>query len=90
MSPDRQFRRHEIAVRARAYLKGLIPRSSVLEDVEAADWEDPLMRPLLEVIQNAPKKSRFSGLWGVAYDSFVAKTEALIDAVDSEKTTADQ
>jgi hypothetical protein len=88
MSPDRQHRRHEIAVRARAYLKGMIPRSSVLEDLEAADWEDPLLRPLLEVIQNAPKKSRFSGLWGVAYDAFIAKTEALIDAVDPETTKA--
>lgn len=88
MSPDRQYRRHEIAVRARAYLKGMIPRSSVLEDLEAEDWEDPLMRPLLEVIQNAPKKSRFSGLWGVAYDAFIAKTEALIDAVDPETSKA--
>ena len=82
MSTDRQYRRHEIAVRARAYLEGLIPRSTVLEDLEASDWEDPRLRPLLEVIQNAPKKSRFSGLWGRAYDAFVLQTRALIDSVD--------
>src|SRR5512147_89508 len=82
MSPVSQYRRHEIAVRARAYLQGMIPRSSVLEGLEASDWEDPLLRPLLETIQNAPKKSRFSGLWGRAYDAFVAQTQALIDAVD--------
>jgi hypothetical protein len=82
MSTDRQYRRHEIAVRARAYLEGLIPRSTVLEDLEASDWEDPLLRPLLETIQNAPKKSRFSGLWGRAYDAFVHQTRALIDSVD--------
>ncbi len=84
MSADRSRRRHEIAVRARAYLQGMIPRSTVLEDLEAGDWEDPLLRPLLESIQNAPKKSRFSGLWGRAYDAFVAQTEALIDAADHE------
>lgn len=82
MTPDRQYRRHEIAVRARAYLEGLVPRSTVLEDLEASDWEDPVLRPLLDVIHNAPKKSRFSGLWGRAYDAFVAQTQALIDAVD--------
>jgi hypothetical protein len=85
MSLDRQSRRHEIAVRARAYLQGLVPRSVVLEDLEASDWEDPVLRPLLEQIQNAPKKSRFSGLWGRAYDAFVAKTQALIDAADTAR-----
>ena len=78
------YRRHEIAVRARAYLQGMIPRSSVLEGLEASDWEDPLLHPLLETIQNAPKKSRFSGLWGKAYDAFVAQTQALIDAADPQ------
>ncbi len=85
MTPVSQYRRHEIAVRARAYLQGMIPRSSVLEGLEASDWEDPLLRPLLETIQNAPKKSRFSGLWGRAYDAFVAQTQALIDAVDPQE-----
>jgi len=82
MTPDRNHRRHEIAVRARSYLEGLIPRSSVLEDLEAADWEDPVLRPLLETIENSPKKSRFSGLWGQAYDAYVARTRAMIDAAD--------
>lgn len=82
MTPDRNHRRHEIAVRARSYLEGLIPRSSVLEDLEAEDWEDPVLRPLLETIENSPKKSRFSGLWGQAYDAYVARTRALIDAAD--------
>ena len=82
MTPDRNYRRHEIAVRARSYLEGLIPRSSGLEDLEAADWEDPLLKPLLEIIENSPKKSRFSGLWGQAYDAYVARTKALIDAAD--------
>ncbi len=85
MTANRRYRRHEIAVRARAYLQGMVPRSTVLEDLEASDWEDPVLQPLLETIQNAPKKSRFSGLWGRAYDAFVAQTEALIDAVDRDR-----
>ncbi len=85
MLEDRKYRRHEIAVRARAYLQGMVPRSTVLEGLEAGDWEDPLLQPLLEAIQNAPKKSRFSGLWGRAYDAFVAQTEALIEAADRER-----
>jgi hypothetical protein len=88
MTTDRRYRRHEIAVRARAYLQGMIPRSTVLEDLEAQDWEDPLLRPLLDTIQNAPKKSRFSGLWGRAYDAFVAQTQALIDQADPEAKEA--
>ena len=46
MPPDpRAGRRHEIAVRARAFLEGLIPRSSVLEGIEAEDYADPKLRP---------------------------------------------
>lgn len=71
-----------MAVRARAFFEGLIPRSTVLEDLEAADWADPKLRPLLEMIQNIPKKSRFSGLWGKAYDAYVAKARELIAAAD--------
>ena len=83
MSPDsRTYRRHEVAVRARAFFEGLIPRSTVLEDLEADDWADPKLRPLLEMIQNIPKKSRFSGLWGKAYDAYVAKARELIAAAD--------
>lgn len=83
MSPDlRTYRRHEVAVRARAFFEGLIPRSTVLEDLEADDWADPKLRPLLEMIQNIPKKSRFSGLWGKAYDAYVAKAHELIVAAD--------
>ncbi len=83
MSTDpRAYRRHEIAVRARAFFEGLIPRSTVLEDLEAADWEDPKLHQLLEMIQNIPKKSRFSGLWGKAYDAYVAKARELIAAAD--------
>jgi hypothetical protein len=83
MSTDpRSGRRHEIAVRARAYLEGLIPRSSVLEDIEAADYADPKLRPLLEMIENIPKKSRFSGLWGKAYDAYIARAHELIAAAD--------
>jgi len=82
MTADRSHRRHEIAVRARSYLEGLIPRSSVLEDLEAADWEDPLLRPLLQTIEGAPKKSRTSGLWGQAYDAYIARARALIEAAD--------
>lgn len=83
MSPDlRTYRRHEVAVRARAFFEGLIPRSTVLEDLEAEDWADPKLRPLLEMIQNIPKKSRFSGLWGKAYDAYVAKARELIAAAD--------
>jgi hypothetical protein len=84
MSTDpRAARRHEIAVRARAYLEGLIPRSSVLEDVEAEDYADPKLRPLLELIENIPKKSRFSGLWGKAYDAYIARARELIVAADT-------
>jgi hypothetical protein len=83
LSPDlRTYRRHEVAVRARAFFEGLIPRSTVLEDLEADDWADPKLRPLLEMIQNIPKKSRFSGLWGKAYDAYVAKAHELIVAAD--------
>jgi hypothetical protein len=83
MSPDpRAHRRHEIAVRARAFFEGLIPRSTVLEDLEADDWADPKLHQLLEMIQNIPKKSRFSGLWGKAYDAYVAKAQELIAAAD--------
>jgi hypothetical protein len=83
MSTDpRTHRRHEIAVRARAFFEGMIPRSSVLEGVEADDYADPKLRPLLEMIQNIPKKSRFSGLWGKAYDAYVAKARELIAAAD--------
>ncbi|HEY7682204.1 MAG TPA: hypothetical protein VH879_06140 [Gemmatimonadales bacterium] len=81
-SDPRASRRHEIAVRAHAFFEGLIPRSTVLEDVEAEDWADPKLQPLLEMIQNIPKKSRFSGLWGKAYDAYVAKARALIAAAD--------
>jgi hypothetical protein len=79
---SRTYRRHEIAVRSRAFFEGLIPRSTVLEDLEADDWADPKLRPLLEMIQNIPKKSRFSGLWGKAYDAYVAKAHELIAAAD--------
>jgi hypothetical protein len=78
----RSYRRHEVAVRASAFFEGLIPRSTVLEDLEADDWADPKLRPLLEMIQNIPKKSRFSGLWGKAYDAYVAKARELIAAAD--------
>ena len=83
MPPDpRAGRRHEIAVRARAFLEGLIPRSSVLEGIEAEDYADPKLRPLLELIQTLPKKSRSSGLWGKAYDAFIARARTLIAAAD--------
>ncbi len=78
----RSGRRHEIAVRARAFLEGLIPRSSVLEGIEAEDYADPKLRPLLELIQSLPKKSRSSGLWGKAYDAFIARAHCLIAAAD--------
>jgi hypothetical protein len=79
----RAARRHEIAVRARAYLEGLIPRSSVLEDVEAEDYADPKLHSLLELIKNIPKKSRTSGLWGKAYDAYIARANELIAAADA-------
>ncbi|MEO8633992.1 MAG: hypothetical protein ABI587_01835 [Gemmatimonadales bacterium] len=83
MSPDpRAGRRHEIAVRARAFLEGLIPRSSVLEGIEAEDYADPKLRPLLELIEALPKKSRTSGLWGKAYDAFIARANSLIASAD--------
>ena len=80
---SRSDRRHEIAVRARAYLEGLIPRSSVLEGLEAEDYSDPKLRPLLELIENIPKKSRTSGLWGKAYDAYVTRARELIAAADA-------
>lgn len=79
----RAARRHEIAVRARAFLEGLIPRSSVLEGIEAEDYADPKLQPLLELIQNIPKKSRFSGVWGKAYDAYVERARELIAAADA-------
>jgi hypothetical protein len=82
-SDPRAGRRHEIAVRARAYLEGLIPRSSVLEGVEAEDYADPKLSPLLELIANIPKKSRTSGLWGKAYDAYIARARELIAAADA-------
>jgi hypothetical protein len=75
-------RRREIAARARAFYEGALPRSEVLRDVEAEDYADPVLRPLLEAIQNHPKKSRFSGLWGKAYDAYLDKTRALIEAAE--------
>lgn len=80
--PDRRYRRHEIAVRARAWLEGLVPRSVVMEELTDDDWNDPLLRPLLDTIKNAPKKSRTSGLWGRAWDAFVGQMRILIDAAD--------
>jgi hypothetical protein len=82
MSLDRLLRRRALAARARAFLDGQLPRSEVLKDLEAEDWADPLLRPLLEAVQSAPKKSRFSGLWGRAYDAYVAQTKALIEAAE--------
>jgi hypothetical protein len=82
MPRDRQARRRALAERARAFLDGQLPRSEVLKDLEAEDWTDPLLRPLLEAIQSAPKKSRFSGLWGRAYEAYVAQTSALIEAAE--------
>ena len=81
-SDPRAGRRHEIAVRARAFLEGLIPRSSVLEGIEAEDYADPKLRPLLELIETLPKKSRSSGLWGKAYDAFIARAHSMITAAD--------
>jgi len=80
--PDRRYRRHEIAVRARAWIEGLVPRSVVLEELTEADWNDPLLQPLLDTVKNAPKKSRTSGLWGRAWDAFVKQMRLLIDAAD--------
>lgn len=82
MTPDRIARRHEIAARARAFQDGHLARSEVLKDIEADDYADPVLRPLLEAIQNQPKKSRFSGLWGRAYDAYLAKTRELIEAAE--------
>ena len=82
MTADVIARRHEIAKRARAFSEGKLPRSEVLGDVEAQDYADPVLRPLLEAIQNLPKKSRFSGLWGQAYDAYLAKTRKLIEAAE--------
>ena len=79
---SRIHRRHEIAVRSRAFFEGLVPRSTVLEGLEAEDWADPKLGPLLELIENIPKKSRFSGLWGKAYDAYVARAHELIAAAD--------
>ena len=64
------------------FLEGLIPRSSVLEGIEAEDYADPKLRPLLELIETLPKKSRSSGLWGKAYDAFIARAHSLITAAD--------
>jgi len=83
MTPDRLERRQEIARRARLFYDGKLGRSQVFEGVEASDYEDPVLRKLLEVIQNQPKKSRFSGLWGRPYDAYVAKALSLID--DAER-----
>ncbi len=82
MSTDRQARRRSLATRARAFLEGQVPRSEVLQDLEAEDWADPVLRPMLEAVQNAPKKSRFSGLWGRAYDAYVEQTKTLIEAAE--------
>lgn len=79
---SRIHRRHEIAVRSRAFFEGLVPRSTVLEGLEAEDWADPKLGPLLELIENIPKKSRFSGLWGKAYDAYIARARELIAAAD--------
>ena len=84
MTPDRIARRREIAGRARAYLNGALPRSSVLRDIEADDYADPELKALLELIQNQPKKSRFSGLWGIAYDAYVQRAMTLIEAVERD------
>ena len=83
MTRDRFERRREIARRARAFYDGNLPRSEVFRDVEAVDYEDPVLRPLLEAVQNQPKKSRFSGLWGRPYDAYVARARALIEAAES-------
>ena len=40
------------------------------------------LRPLLELIQALPKKSRTSGLWGKAYDAFITRAHSLIAAAD--------
>jgi hypothetical protein len=82
MTESSPARRHEIARRARAFSEGRIPRSEVLQDVEAQDYSDPVLRPLLDAIANLPKKSRFSGLWGQAYDAYLAKTRKLIEAAE--------
>jgi len=82
MTDDRHERRREIARRAREFYDGHLARSEVLSDVEAADYEDPLLRPVIEAVQNQPKKSRFSGLWGRSYDATVEKARALIDAAE--------
>jgi hypothetical protein len=55
MTFDVIARRHEIAKRARAFSEGKLPRSEVLRDVEAQDYADPVLRPLLEAIQNLPR-----------------------------------
>ncbi|MEP6574466.1 MAG: hypothetical protein ABJD11_17325 [Gemmatimonadota bacterium] len=76
-------RRKEFARRARQFYDGRMGRSEVLADVEAEDYADPVLKALLEVVQNQPKKSRFSGLWGRPYDAYVDRARSLID--DAER-----
>jgi hypothetical protein len=82
MDDHRLERRREFARRARAFYDGRLGRSEVLADVEAEDYADPVLAALLEVVQNQPKKSRFSGLWGRPYDAYVDRARALIDAAE--------
>jgi hypothetical protein len=82
MSETQTTRRREIAQRARAFYAGKLPRSEIFRDVTVADYADPLLKDLLELLTNQPKKSRFSGLWGKAYDKYVQRAHSLIEAAE--------
>ena len=82
MTADRVERRREFARRARAFYDGKLARSEVLVDVVPEDYHDPILAPLLAAVQNQPKKSRFSGLWGRPYDATVARARVLIEAAE--------
>ncbi|MGH7702963.1 MAG: hypothetical protein ACREMO_07700 [Gemmatimonadales bacterium] len=82
MSPDRIERRREFARRARAFYDDKLARSEVLADVIPEDYADPVLAPLLAAVQNQPKKSRFSGLWGRPYEATVTRARTLIEAAE--------
>jgi hypothetical protein len=75
---DRAARRRELARQARAFFGGSLGRSAILEALTPADESDPALSELIGLIRNQPKKSRFSGLWGKAYDAYIEKAMSLI------------
>jgi hypothetical protein len=84
MDDSRIRRRLFVAERILSTYDGQAKAQDVLAEMDDADFNDPVLEELLDLFQHEPAKSRVWGLWGAAYDAYIARGRALAAAVLAE------